>query len=432
MTLDLLFSLLLIAPITSLNDGPLALGAWSAVLATGLILAGRALRPGEAAHLGALLRPLALGALIPALVMLIQAMPLPVFGRFANPIWESAASALGHPLTPSLTINTGATLLALYRYMAWLGIGLLACVLTLDRRRAERVMFAATAITVMLAVLLIINDAFGLTLLAPAHAISRAAALDSAALGLILSAACIDRAYERFETRRTRDPRSMSRLVRNLSICAASFILCAVGLSWADPRNALFAAAAGLAIFVGVVVTRRFGFGIGSMFTIAVLGCLLVVALFADGTNQRDADFTVKYASSSSLSKSMTGRMLADNTLTGSGAGTFHDLVPIYRGLDDSSGNLDPPTAAAAVALEFGRPGLWIAVLAALAMLVSLVRAALRRGRDSFYPASGAGVLIALLIAAFGNPGLLGSAVLILSGTILGLAFAQSRSRTAQ
>lgn len=429
--LIILFGLLGLAPAALFVDGSLVFGAWSTALSVALVIAAIAVRPREAAYLGNLVRPLAMGAMIPVIVMLIQATPLLVLGRFANPIWESAGATLGQPLTPSLSIDTGATMLALCRYLAWLGVGLLACIVTLDRQRAERVMVVASAVAVLVAALLIANDALRLNWFDPVHTTSRGAALDAAILGLILSMACADRVYERFESRRANNPRSGARLLGNLGLCAIGIVVCVAAIVLADPRNALFAAAVGLALFISIVVIRRAGFGFGGAFTVAVLAALLIVAFFSGEPNHQQLDLAIKY-SAQFPSKAITGRMLADNAFAGSGAGSYPDLVPIYRGLEDSAGALEPPTAAAKVTLEFGRPILWIGVLGVLAMTAALLRAALRRGRDSFYPAAGASVLVALLISAFGNSGLFGSPIVILTGAVIGLAFAQSRSRTVR
>jgi hypothetical protein len=55
----------------------------------------------------------------------------------------------------------------------------------------------------------------------------------------------------------------------------------------------------------------------------------------------------------------------------------------------------------------------------------------LRRGRDWFYAACGASCLITLLALAFSNAGLFGTAISIIAPAAFGLAFAQSKSRTA-
>jgi len=121
--------------------------------------------------------------------------------------------------------------------------------------------------------------------------------------------------------------------------------------------------------------------------------------------------------------------MLADAPWTGTGAGTFAALAPIYRAAD-AAASAAAPTAAAAIAVELGRPLLWIMALAALGAVAALLRGALARGRDSFYPAAGAALMVTLLLRAFGDAGVLTTPVAIVAAGALGLAAAQSRSRT--
>ena len=62
----------------------------------------------------------------------------------------------------------------------------------------------------------------------------------------------------------------------------------------------------------------------------------------------------------------MNERMLEDAPLLGTGAGTFAALAPIYREMDDQSYSSTASTAAAAFAIELGRPLLWLIAAAAL------------------------------------------------------------------
>ena len=64
--------------------------------------------------------------------------------------------------------------------------------------------------------------------------------------------------------------------------------------------------------------------------------------------------------------------------------------------------------------------------------IVILLRASLRRGRDSFYPAMAGSRPIALLLFSFINPGLLGTATSLIAAAVIGLGIAQSKSRTAK
>jgi hypothetical protein len=431
--LSCLLFFIAMTPIVLFVDGTLALGFACAILAFGLIVFAQMQRPGELAHLSTLVWPVAFIMILPALLMVLQTLPLPFFSRFANPIWESASTALGRSLTPSLSIDPGTTLLSLCRYLAWLGVGLLAAALTIDRQRAEWVLFAVTAATVLIAAMLLLSDAAGLSLLTEVqHAARRGGALNAAALGVVLSVACADRAYERFETRRSSDPRSGPRLVRNFLLCVMAFIICAGAVALAHSVNSLFAAAIGLVILLGVIMIRRFGFVLGGACSVALIGCVLAVAFFGEGSSQNGLDFSIRFAPKSVSSSAMAQRLLADSTWIGTGAGTYHDLVPIYRDPNESTGNEYPPTAAGQFSVEWGRPLFWAGVTLAIVMIVKLARAGLNRGRDSFYPAAGASALAVLLISAFGNPGLTGATMLILSGAVLGLALAQSRSRAVQ
>ena len=87
---------------------------------------------------------------------------------------------------------------------------------------------------------------------------------------------------------------------------------------------------------------------------------------------------------------------------------------------------------AASIGIELGKPMLWLIVALAGGAIIFLVRASLQRGRDSFYPAMGASCLTTLLLLAFVNAGVLGAACGLMTAAAIGLAFAQSKSRTHQ
>ena len=127
-----------------------------------------------------------------------------------------------------------------------------------------------------------------------------------------------------------------------------------------------------------------------------------------------------------------TERLLGDAPLAGTGAGTFEALAQIYREMDDPPTSPVPATTAAALAIEFGKPMMWLIVVLTGATILVLLRAALRRGRDSFHPAMAAGCLITLALLAFVNAGLLGTATGLLTAAAVGLGFAQSKSRTVK
>jgi hypothetical protein len=428
-----LVALIGMAPIVLTLDGPITLGVAFALLAVALLIAARALKPNEVTQLRALVPGLAAWAAVPPIFMALQVVPLPLKSLLSNSIWQSAAMALGQPLLGSITIDTGATLLSLCRYFAWLGVLLLTCTIAVDRQRAEKVLFAAAAVAAAIALLLITNDVLGLAGLDKLHdPVARGGALGAAALGVILSAACTVRAYERFETRQADDGRSAHRLASNVLISFGMFALCASAIALADAGNTLLAAAAGLATLLGIVFVRRLGLGLWGGLAFALAGCALGVWIVADTMSEGRSDFTLRFVPLPSPSNAITERMLTGSRWIGTGAGTYHALVPIYREPNDAVTDLQPPTTAAEIAVEWGRPQLWVGVLAAVALAGMLLRAAMSRGRDSFYAAAGGSTVVALLILAFGNPGLFGISDMIIVATVLGLAVAQSRSRMAQ
>jgi hypothetical protein len=413
-----LVALIGMAPIVLTIDGPLTLGVEFALLAFALVIAARGLKPNEVTQLR---------------MLMPQAAPVPLTSPLSNSIWQSASTALAQPLAGSISIDTGSTLLCLSRYFAWLGVLLLTCTIAVDRQRAEKVLFAATAATVVIALMLVTNDALGLAWLDKQHdPVGRGGALDAAVLGIILSAACAVRAYERFETRHAEEERSAHRLATNVLTSIFAFAVSASAFALSDAGNTLFAAAAGLATLLGIVFVRRLGLGRWGGVAVALGGCAIGVWIVADTMTEGRSDFTMRFAGPPSPSNAITERMLTGSRLIGTGAGTYHVLVPIYREPNDAISDLEPPTAAAEIAVEWGRPPLWVGAVAAVVLAGMLLRAAMSRGRDSFYAAAAASTVVALLILAFGNPGLFGTSVLIIVATVLGLAVAQSRSGTAQ
>src|SRR5450631_1976015 len=161
-----LFLVLLIVttPVILIFDGPIIHGLVTATAAVSLAIVALRIRPGEAGFLSTVIRPMAIIAAIPALWMLVQVLPLKTVG-LANPIWESAAAALGRPLAGSISIDPGATLISLARYLSAAAIAFVAAAVAIDRRRAEWVLFALTAATTLIALMVLAAGFGGFTFL---------------------------------------------------------------------------------------------------------------------------------------------------------------------------------------------------------------------------------------------------------------------------
>jgi hypothetical protein len=217
-----------------------------------------------------------------------------------------------------------------------------------------------------------------------------------------------------------------------LAASLAAFAICALTLIFFGTFHAVFAAMFGLAILMAIVVSRRVGAGPLGVAAIAVAIVAVVVSLIATDPRVLTSDLTLAFASAPGPQSlvPITQQMLNDEKWAGTGAGTFEILVPIYRGIDDSAAGSAAPTAAAAMAVEFGRPVVWFAVLAAFVALLVLLQGALSRGRDSSHPAAAAGCLVTAALLAFCTAGAFNISTSIILAAIVGVGIAQSKSRT--
>jgi len=426
----LLASLIGVSPEILVIDETLIDGFILAIVAMGIAIVALNMRSGEAGRLIELLRPVSIIALIPAIWMLIQIVPLPIIG-WAHPVWTSAAAALGRSIAGTISIDTGATLLSLARYFCLTGVLLLSTAVSLDRERASLVLMLLTGVTTLIAAELMSYHLgyFGSFLGEFSDTVKHAQALDSAALGLILSTSLGIRAFERHETRRKGAGRTPAKLALVLVACAAAFAICLAALLPNWDRTLIFGISYGLGTLISVAAIRWLRIGRWGKFGLVALAIFGAFGFIATTPAIQDVDLTLAWSSRASGSDAIAQRILSDVAWTGTGAGTFEFLVPIYRAVDET-GVATAPTGAASIAIELGRPMLLVVMSMTLLGIWMLIHGALRRGRDSFYPAAGAGCLVALLILAFGNTGVLGPATSVLAGAILGLALAQSRSWT--
>jgi FtsH-binding integral membrane protein len=104
--------------------------------------------------------------------------------------------------------------------------------------------------------------------------------------------------------------------------------------------------------------------------------------------------------------------------------------MPIYRDVDEAIISRSPPNVATKIAVETGRAAVWTVLFIAIVAAAALFRGALRRGRDSFYPAAGAGCVVTTVLLFFTNVGMAQTTTSVLAAAILGLALAQRVSRS--
>jgi hypothetical protein len=414
-------SLIAVAPIVLFADGTIVQSLIALVAAATLLIIGAEVRPREAAHLLKIIRPVLVLLAIPALWILLQLSPMP-FSALVHPMWVSTAEALKIPLSGHISIDLGATLMGLARYLMAAGILVIATTIAIDRTRVEWVLAALTLATTALAAVLIL---FSLSSVGADPALHAASAL-----GVVTAATATIRSIERFETRRTNVDISMffGFLTANL----LALLICWLALIFAAPKQVTFAAGCGLATVVLVVVIRRLGLGPAAGGALATVAIIAAGAIAIGNSYAGNGDLTLRFAADAPPSAiSIAQRMMADNYV-GTGVGSFKALLHIYREIDDVAVPTAAPTTAAQITIEMGRFAIWTAVLMALSAIGLLLRGALSRGRDSFYATGAAGSVVCLTTEAFTDTSLLGTAIVVFGASALGIGFAQCWGRTTK
>jgi hypothetical protein len=325
---------------------------------------------------------------------------------------------------------------AICRYFSAIAILFVATAVTIDRMRAEQVLFWLVCVTALAAVVQIAHGLVAFEFLDEATDESiRVSTTALCTLGVIMAATAVALAIERYETRQPEMDLPLIKLAPVPGLALVAFGICTLSLVIFSRAPVGVAAASGLATLVILMVIRRLGFGLWAADTIAAMAIsvVIIIAIAVAETHAGSGSAMLRYATHSDSSLiSMTQRIIADTGWPGTGAGTFAMLLPIYG--DSSTGTVGTPAPAAAaqIAIELGRPALWAILIMTIVALILLSRGALRRGRDSFYPAAGAGCIVVLMLEAFCDASLFSTAVLICTATALGLGLAQRVSRTTQ
>lgn len=406
-------------------DGLIAQGIVAGTISLALAITARAIRPGEASFLLPIIRLPMTIASIPVVWIAIQVMP---FRAFAHPIWKSATAALGHPLWSSMSIDPGASIIALGQYISLIGAALLSAAAAVNRQRAESILFALLAgVTCIAAIMLGHAWFFPASWLEP---FKEPQAIDCAAMGTIIAGTACIRTIERFETRKGRPERPL--FGQTFIACCFALATCWAALLLAPTRQILFAVAYGFIALAAITVIRRLGLRIVGIMGIAVPALGAAILLVTAQPVGRGTSVSIAFAASASPTlTAISERALNDAPVVGTGAGSFAAIAPIYREMNDPPITA-PPTTAAVIAVELGEPMLWLIVAVVATAATLLLRASLQRGRDLFYPAMGGSCLIMQLIVGFANIGVVGTTSGLIMAIVIGLSVAQSKSRPVQ
>src|SRR6516162_2297410 len=229
----ILVALICAAPVMLLWDGLIMQGLLAGMIAVALGITAQTLRPGETEFLVSIFRPLAAVGAVPAVWVVIQLLPLRLL---AHPIWKSAETALGHPVAGTISVDPGASIIALGQYLSIVGVALLSAAVAVDRQRAEWILFALTAAGVGLALILFFPGAQFSTF-------ARAQAIDCVSMGTIIAGTACIRTIERYETRRSSPPRSVPVLLWTFVACSTALMICCAVELFGATREILIATA---------------------------------------------------------------------------------------------------------------------------------------------------------------------------------------------
>lgn len=396
----------------------------SALLATAVLATAVFISSSAIARLVRRLRGFLLFILaVPAIYMALQLAPIPIHG-LGNPIWETASAALNAPLADRLTVDIRATLQAFLHYNAAVALALVTAVVALDRQRAWQLLSVLVSVSVIVSAYLLSRQAMGWVGLSRGEtAVLVVTGAAPAVLGLVLSAAMTARAFE--DRRRAKQPSFRQAMALSLALLATFLCLSAILASGDGPRTAI-AALLGVGLVLAAFVIQNWFSGVWGMASVLATAAVLFLAAFTLVPMRQNTDLTIALSEHNAAA---TERMLQDTGQAGSGAGTYAALLPIHRDIGAPSSR-ERPTAAAAIAIEMGRPFLYGLLVVAVLGAAALLRCSLRRRHDYIYAALGAGASASLAVLALVEDGILEFGATLLAAALFGLAIAQSQRDT--
>jgi hypothetical protein len=432
-----MFSVLLILvflvvamPLTIIFDGPITQGLLAVATALSIVLVALRIRPGEAGFLSSVLLPGFLFATFPALVMLIQLFPVQGIG-LAHPVWDSASTVLGYSLAGTISVDPGATVISLVRYLSAASITFVAAAVAVDRRRAKVVLFSLMVATALIALTALKAKTGVSTFQGTLYgSLARANAETAASLGIIFAIAAGLLTYEQARMQRQELEISPQKIWAVSAICVIAVMVYLTAVLIQGTGDTYYAAICGVVTLAIVVIIRWVGLGAWGVAALVSTTLFIAIAVAALQFNSGGLDVALAFASQDLKSEfTVTQRLLAETNWLGTGAGTFASVVPIYQDIASLENEQIAPTTAAAIMIEMGRPFFWTMLMVAIIMVWSLFRGALRRQRDFYYPAVGASCIVVIALLSFRNSALLATPISTIAAVAIGLAIAQSKSR---
>jgi hypothetical protein len=428
-TLRLLIALLAATPVLAIAEGAFAQHLITFVAAFMLAVAAMAPQAEITATIQ-VLRRFSFAILFPVFFMILQLSPVP-FTSLVNPIWPTASAALNESsLWGHVSIDPESTFRSLMFYVSILSLMVATIIVTKDRRKAETTLYVLSAVTTFMSAEVLLNQ---LSSLAGIISIATGATtfVAMSALGALANTATIIMAVERHLGRRELEGSSSGVLFLGLILGLAGIAICLVAMRTLAPTNVVIATAFGLAVMLFIAIVRRFAL---SPWSSAILFAILVVMavgiIIVRSQSNPSAGILGFATSATEQSLAVAQRALSDSRWLGSGVGTFGSLAGVYQDFG-STPVFEAPTTAVSIAIEWGWPALVILTGFAIQLFAFTFRGALRRGRDSFYPAAAAAGVAVVFCEAFCDPSLMHPTVAIITAVVVGLGLSQSAGRTS-
>lgn len=362
--------------------------------------------------------------LLVPLCIVIQLLPMP--GFLANPVWASAHEALHDGGFGHITVDRGATIAALLTVLSAIGLVMVTIVVGRERRRAELILFAASAVATLSGLSIFFQSIKPIAASLAAR-IPLDVATNLGSIGLALNLAIMTLAFERRETRHQAAAPFLP-----IGIAAAIGVLVnSAALLQTGDTSSLVVTGFGVALFVILIVIRRLDLGRWPVLALSIALAAAALILMGWLLNKSPTGSTLMRFVPGSASLAQIERLLSEARLVGTGAGTFEEIARIYQD-SDASAALAPPSTAIAWAVELGWLGLVGAIVIGLVILTKLFRAALRRGRDWFYSGAAAACVAIVSFEALMGAGLLHPAVAAVLALVVGLGLSQGFSQSAR
>src|ERR1700761_6098852 len=127
-------------------------------------------------------RGLKYAAAVPAIWLVIQILPIPVG---ANSIWDYTNDALDQSIWGHISVDLGATFLALIQYLVNISLIAVSIFVARDRRHSELVLIVVTATTAITALVLLLGKWSQIAAMSAAYADDILSGIS--ALGILLS-----------------------------------------------------------------------------------------------------------------------------------------------------------------------------------------------------------------------------------------------------